>query len=360
MSSFAKSLIDTIKDEDTHLAYDGNSAAEYSGCIDSGCYILNAVMSGSIYGGFADNKVTAIAGESSVGKSFFVLQGVKSFQEKYPDGVVFYYDTEAAVTKKMMEDRGIDTKRLVIVEPNTIEKFRTHVLKLVNTYTETKDKNKPRLMIVLDSLSMMSSEKELHDTQEGSATRDMTKAPLIKALFRTLTLKIAKANIPILITAHVYDMIGAYVPTKVISGGSGLKFSASSIIMLSKKKDKDGTEVVGNIIKAAMAKSRLSKENAFVEVKLSYTKGLDRYYGLLALAEKYSIIERVGTRYVLPNGDKVFGKYINENPEKVYTEDLLKLIDEAAKKEFMYGAKDDIIPSEDEIGESDSEESSDE
>jgi hypothetical protein len=106
---------------------------------------------------------------------------------------------------------------------------------------------------------------------------------------------------------------------------------------LSKKKDRDGTDVVGNIIKVQMNKSRFTKENKVVEMKLSYTSGLDRYYGLLDLAEKYDIIKKVSTRYEMPDGSKVFGKTINEDPEKYFTKDILDLIDEAAKKEFLYG-----------------------
>jgi hypothetical protein len=124
---------------------------------------------------------------------------------------------------------------------------------------------------------------------------------------------------------------------KEMSGGSGLKYTASTIVYLSKKKDKDGTEVIGNIVKAKLHKSRLTKENKFVEIKITYSKGLDRYYGLLDIAEKYGIIKKVSTQYVLSNGVKVFGKNINAEPEKYFTKEILDLIDEACKKEFMYG-----------------------
>jgi hypothetical protein len=140
-----------------------------------------------------------------------------------------------------------------------------------------------------------------------------------------------------LVTNHVYAAVGSYVPMNEIAGGSGLKYAASTIAMLSKKKDKDGTDVIGNIIRVKMYKSRMSKENGQVEVKLSYSRGLDKYYGLLDLAEKYEIIKKVSTRYELPDGTKVFGKNINENPEKYYTPEILQLLDDAAKLEFSYG-----------------------
>ena len=107
--------------------------------------------------------------------------------------------------------------------------------------------------------------------------------------------------------------------------------------MLGKKKDKDGTDVIGNIIKVTMHKSRFTKEQKKVEVKLSYDSGLDRYYGLLDLAEKYDIIKKVSTRYELPDGRKVFGKAINSNPEEYFTADIMDQLEVAANKEFKYG-----------------------
>jgi RecA/RadA recombinase len=337
MSNFFKDLINDIKDEDTTLAADGAGSAEFTGFVDTGSYILNAVFSGSIYGGIPNNKITAFAGESATGKTFFVLGVLRAFLDQNPAGGVVYYDTEAAVTKEMMEERGIDTNRVIISEPSTIQGFRHHALKMIEAYEKTPKDKRPPMMFVLDSLGMLSTTKEMEDTAEGKETRDMTKAQVIKATFRVLTLKLARAKIPMLVTNHVYAAVGSYVPMNEIAGGSGLKYAASTIAMLSKKKDKDGTDVIGNIIRVKMYKSRMSKENGQVEVKLSYSKGLDKYYGLLDLAEKYEIIKKVSTRYELPDGTRVFGKNINEDPEKYFTPEILQLLDDAAKLEFSYG-----------------------
>ncbi|NBX49447.1 recombinase RecA [bacterium] len=341
MSDFLRDLIKELKDEDTSLAADGLGSAEFGGFIDTGSYALNAVLSGSIYGGVPDNKVTAFAGESATGKTYFVLGVVRSFLEKHTNGVVVYYDSEAAVTKSMMEERGIDTSRVIIAEPDTIQKFKTHALKLLDAYDMKDEKTRPPMMFVLDSLGMLSTSKEMEDSLEGKDTRDMTKAQIIKAAFRVLTLKLAKVKVPMLVTNHVYELVGSYVPTKELGGGTGLKYAASTIAMLSKRKEKDGTEVVGNIIKIKMYKSRLSKEHSQAEVLLTYAKGLDRYYGLLELAEKYGIFKKVSTRYQLPDGSSVFGKHIDEEPEKYYTEDVLKLIEQGVQKEFKYGTGDE-------------------
>jgi RecA/RadA recombinase len=336
--SFLKSLLKELNDEDTYLADDGNASSEYGGYIDTGSYILNALLSGSIYGGVPDNKVTAFAGESATGKTFFVLGIVRAFLDKNPDGAVVYYDTEAAVTKSMMSSRGIDTARVIIAEPDTIQKFKTHALKLIEAYEKQPADKRPPMMFVLDSLGLLSTSKEMEDSLEGKDVRDMTKSQVIKAAFRVLTLKLAKVKIPMLITNHVYEVVGSYVPTKEISGGSGLKYAASTIAMLSKKKEKDGDgEIIGNQIKIKTFKSRLSKENQDATVLLTYNKGLDRYYGLLELAEKYEIMKKVSTRYELPDGRKVFGKEINTNPELYFTEEILARLEECAKKEFSYG-----------------------
>ena len=164
-------------------------------------------------------------------------------------------------------------------------------------------------MFVLDSLGMLSTEKEITDALNDKQVRDMTKSQLVKGAFRMLTLKLGQAEIPMIVTNHTYDVIGAYVPTKEMGGGSGLKYSATSIIYLSKSKEKDGKEIIGNIIKCKMAKSRLSKENQMVGVRLYYDeRGLDRYYGLLELGEQGGLWKNVAGRYDMGDGKKIYAK----------------------------------------------------
>ena len=194
-------------------------------------------------------------------------------------------------------------------------------------------------MFVLDSLGMLSTTKEMEDTAEGKETRDMTRSQIVKAAFRVLTLKLGKAKVPMIMTNHTYDVIGSMFPQKEMGGGSGLKYAASNILYLSKRKEKDGKEVVGNIIHCKNYKSRLTKENALIDVRLTYKDGLDKYYGLLDLAIKHNIFKSVSTRIELPDGSKQYAKTINNEPDKFFTKDILAQIDEAAKKEFLYGAE---------------------
>jgi len=350
MSDFFRDMVKQLNDENTSIAEDGLASAEFSGTIDTGSYILNAALSGSIYGGVPNNKITAFAGESATGKTFFVMGVVKRFLDDNPTGAVFYFDTEAAVTKEMMSSRGIDTNRVIVSEPDTIQKFRHIALQIVDNYNEQKG-DKPPMLMVLDSLGQMSTTKEVEDTHAGSETKDMTKAAILKATFRVLNLKLAKANVPLLVTNHVYEMVGAYIPTKEMAGGSGLKYTASQICFLSKRKEKDGKEVVGSIIRVKMTKSRLTKENKEVQVLLTYDKGLDRYYGLLELAEKYELIKKVANRYEMPDGSKVYAKVILKEPEKYFTTEFLDRIDAAAKQEFTYGSTSFIEEDEQEMEE---------
>ena len=192
-------------------------------------------------------------------------------------------------------------------------------------------------MFVLDSLGMLSTSKEINDALNDKEVRDMTKSQLIKGAFRMLTLKLGQAKIPMIVTNHTYDVIGAYVPTKEMGGGSGLKYAASTIIYLSKKKEKDGTEVIGNIIKAKTHKSRLSKENQDVEVRLYYDeRGLDRYYGLLELGEIGGLWKNVAGRYEM-DGKKIYAKEILKNPEQYFNEEVMQKLDAIANQQFSYG-----------------------
>tara|TARA_Y100001963_G_scaffold127072_1_gene180148 strand:+ start:6373 stop:7416 length:1044 start_codon:yes stop_codon:yes gene_type:complete len=332
--SYLKNLIKTTGNEFASIVEEGVQAADVSGYIDTGSYIFNALLSGSIYDGLPNNKITALAGESATGKTFFALGMCKQFLNDNPDSAVIYFESESAITKDMIEDRGIDSSRIVIVPVTTIQEFRTQSIKILDQYID--DKTDMKMLFVLDSLGMLSTTKEIEDTAAGSETKDMTRAQLVKGAFRVLTLKLGKAGVPLIVTNHTYDEMGLFA-RKVMGGGSGLKYAASSIIFLSKKKEKDGKDVIGNIIHCKNEKSRLTVENKMVDVILRYDSGLDRYYGLLDLALKYNIFKKSSTRVELPDGTTQFSKTINNNPEKYFTEEVLNQINEAARQEFLYG-----------------------
>jgi RecA/RadA recombinase len=335
MSNFLKDIAKL--NEYGGIVDDGVEAGDVSTFIDTGSYIFNALLSGSVHGGLPANKITAIAGESATGKTYFLMGMIKSFLDSDPNAGVIFFESESAITRQMVVDRGIDPKRMVIMPVTTVQEFRTQSLKVLDKYMEIDLLERQPMFMCLDSLGMLSTTKEVEDTAEGKETRDMTRAQVLKAAFRVLTLKLGRAKVPMVITNHTYDVVGSMFPQKEMGGGSGLKYAASSIIYLSKRKEKDGTEVVGNIIHCKNHKSRLTKENKVVDVRLTYDKGLDKYYGLLELAEKYEIFKKVSTRFEMPDGSKQFGKTILNEPEKYFTEDIMHKLDLAAETEFKYG-----------------------
>ena len=443
--------------------------------IDTGSYILNALISGSIHKGLPSNKITAFAGESATGKTFFILGIVRQFLADNPSGGVLYFESESALTPEMIEERDIDKTRFIQLPVATIQDFAQQASRVVDRHIE---KSEAPLLLCLDSLGMLSTAKEVEDITEGANKVDMTKARIVKGAFRVLTLKLAKAGIPLLVTNHTYKQVGAMFPQDIMGGGclvdgtniqladgslkniseievgdsvmtmngnhsvlqthdfddkelyeiefedgyvvkcsadhkflvdeewiraenifkdnivevdgdnrimkivsvkkiptekvyditveeaehyilengivthnSGLQYAASNIVFLSKKKEKVGTDVVGNIIHCKNFKSRLAKENKRVDVLLSYDEGLNRYYGLLELAEKYEIFKKVSTRYELPDGAKLYAKQILKDPEKYFTEDVMNRLDEAAKTEFSYGGGKELETEKIETGE---------
>ena len=336
-NDFLKKIIKETGNEYASVVEDGVESGDVDSFIDTGSFILNGLLSGSLKGGLPSTKVTALAGESATGKTYFLMGIVKNFLDSNPEAGVVYFESESAITKQMVVDRGIDSKRMVIMPVTTVQEFRTQALKVLDTYLLQDESERKPLFLCLDSLGMLSTTKEVEDTADGKETRDMTRAQVLKAAFRVLTLKLGRAKVPMVVTNHTYDVVGSMFPQKEMGGGSGLKYAASSIIYLSKKKEKDGTEVIGNIIHCKNHKSRLTVENKMVDVRLTYDKGLDRYYGLLDLALKYDIFKSVSTRIELPDGTKTFGKTINNEPEKFFTEEVMTQLEEAADKEFKYG-----------------------
>ena len=338
MSDFLKTIIKEVGNEYASIVSDGVEAGDVSDFIDTGSYILNGLLSGSLHGGLPSNKITALAGESATGKTYFLMGIVRSFLEANSEAGVVYFESESAITKQMVIDRNIDPNRMLMMPVTTVQEFRTQALKVLDSYLLQAESNRKPLFLCLDSLGMLSTTKEVEDTADGKETRDMTRAQVLKAAFRVLTLKLGRAKVPMVVTNHTYDVVGSMFPQKEMGGGSGLKYAASSIIYLSRKKEKDGTEVIGNIIHCKNHKSRLTKENKMVDVRLTYDKGLDKYYGLLELAEKYEIFKKVSTRFEMPDGTKQFGKEILSNPTKYFTKDIMHKLNLACESEFMYGS----------------------
>ena len=257
MSDFLDDLINVSGNEYASKVSDG-MLGKVNDYIDTGSYILNALLSGSIHKGLPSNKITAFAGESATGKTFFILGIVKQFLIDNPTGGVLYFESESALTPEMIEERKIDSTRFIQLPVATIQDFAQQASRVVDKHIENSE---APLLLCLDSLGMLSTAKEVEDITTGANKVDMTKARIVKGTFRVLTLKLAKAGIPLLVTNHTYKQVGTMFPQDVMGGGSGLQYAASSIVFLSRRKEKVGTDVIGNVIHCKNFKSRLAKEN---------------------------------------------------------------------------------------------------
>lgn len=341
MSSLTSYLAAT-GNEFAAIAEDGIAAGDISGFIDTGSYSLNALISGSLYGGMASGKGLGLAAESSVGKTFLALAAVYQFQQLNPDGIVIMFESESAISKKMMTERGLDTSRIGVVPVVTLQEFRNQCIKIISNYEKEDVKKRKKLMFVLDSLGMLSTDKEVQDAEDGKNTKDMTRASLVRSAFRVITLRLGRSDIPMIITNHVYANITSFYGGNEVSGGGGFKYAASTILTMTKAQDKDGDAIKGAIVTCTTYKSRLTQEKLKVKTRILYKGGLDRHYGLLALAEEAGIVKKVSNKFeFLDDGVKAFEKAINNNGAKYWTETRLAALEKYVNTKFTYDSGED-------------------
>lgn len=216
--NFAHDFLAELKDEDTFVLGDGDGLAEFDDYVDTGSYALNALISGSIYGGVPNTKRVCYASDPGVGKSFMILTAIKNHLDSHPDNIAIIYDTETAQTKESLAARGIDVSRVIVSYKQTVEDFRNHLLNFTEKYLKHPEKSRPSCLVALDSLGQLSTLKEVGDTRDGATTRDMTRAQLLKGAFRILTIPLSRAKMPMFIANHVYDAMAMYAAKKM-SGG---------------------------------------------------------------------------------------------------------------------------------------------
>ncbi len=341
-SSFLKTL---SRSDSFSSIDDADSISESDAFIDTGVLLLNMQLSGSFSGGYPTNKILALAGESTTGKTYFALSLVKSFLDQNPSGFVVYADTESAVTKQMFAARGIDTSRVLVMSPESVEhvqSFRQALVELLKKYEEIEETERDPMLVVLDSLGALPSSKELRDVEEAKDVKDMSRASIIRSLFRVCRLKLSKLRVPMIITNHTYASLSPYSPGPEMGGGHGIKYSSDIIIYLSKKAVKDETtkSVNGFIIHSKLQKSRFTRERTSIDTLLSYETGLDRYYGLLDKAVEVEFVKKLSAgRYEFPDRKtSVTAKEIDANPEAFWTPTVLKSLEEVLRGQFLYAS----------------------
>jgi RecA/RadA recombinase len=339
MSSFLKSLQKKIGNKNASIVSDG-IVGDLSGFIDTGSFLLNVAVSGSMFKGFPDNKISSLAGPPGVGKSFILLTMISRFLQKYPKGTAVFFESESAQRQDTMEGFGIDTSRVLFVPVTTVQELRGQALQILEEYEKIlpKERMENKMFLCLDSLGNLSTSKEMGDSVEGKETQDMTRAKLIKSAFRVLTLKLGVLGVPFVVTNHIYMSQGLY-PQAVVGGGTGSLYNSSTICMLSKRKEKEGTDFVGNVVHCKMDKSRFTKEGSTVDILINFSTGLSLYHGILDEMVSAGLVKSTGTRFEFPGSDtKVFRKEVNRNPEKYFSQELMEKLDVVLAKKFLYGS----------------------
>ena len=296
------SFADLNKEMSKHSTYgetlDKSSISEIDHFIPTGNYHLNACLTGSLFGGYPNNRAVALAGPSGTGKTYLILNAVKQAQEMGYS--IVFYDSENAVDKKLVEKFGIDPKKFRYEPCNTVQEFRSSVTALTDLLIEQKNKGAelPRVLIILDSAGNLATQKEIDDAKSGSDKADMTRAKLLKSTFRILMTKLGIVKVPFLFTNHTYQTQDLF-SRQVGGGGTGPEYAASIILFLGKAKLKEGIEQTGIIVTAKPNKNRFAKPTP-IKFHISFNKGMNPYIGL----EEYISWDTCGVER---------GRFINQN-----------------------------------------------
>lgn len=265
--------------------------------IPTGNYVLNAQLSGSLFGGIPNTRSVALSGESGVGKSFLCLNIAREAQKM--GYYIIYCDSESAIDEDIARKFGLDPEKIRYQPVNTIKTLKNFCANLYDQLKEKKDKGyeTPKIMMIVDSIGNLATEKERNDALAGSDKKDMTRAGDIRSLFRIITTDLAELKIPLVFTNHSYTSVGAYVPTQIMSGGGGAIYAASMILMLSKanlkennkQAEKAGMTKTGVLVTSKPSKNRFAKPIP-VKFHISFYNGMNPYVGL----EKYVSWDAVG------------------------------------------------------------------
>lgn len=349
-SKDAKAAMDSINEVNIYATYlNESSLSVIDEYIDTGSMVLNAIISGSLYGGIPGGRVTLLAGESMVGKSLFVLKILANAQKMGKIPVIF--DTENAIDPEGAARLGLDISKVKYVPCVTIEQTRNSIYKFL---TEVQAKGlHNKFIIAIDSLGNLQSELELKRMGNENTSQDMgTKARAMKSLMQMCTNMAAQTKTTMVMTNHIYDDPAAMYPSieKNMPGGKSVIYLPSVTVQLGRKPMKDdGGKTIKNdlavaqknfsgiVIKALTRKNRLIKQYLEAEMYLSFATGLNKYYGLLDLLVGMGVVIQTGATYTMPNGDKM-GYYKNWQKDKnLWDTYLLPTLESKLKEHWSYG-----------------------
>jgi len=239
--------------------------------------VVNVAFSGDLDGGFTPG-LTMWAGPSKHFKTAFSLLMAKAYQDKYPDSVILFYDSEFGTPQNYFTSFGIDTDRVVHTPITDVEQLKFDIMQQLSNIERGE-----RVMIVIDSIGNLASKKEVEDAMDGKSVADMSRAKQIKSLFRMVTPHLTLKDIPMVVVNHTYKEIGLY-PKDIVGGGTGSYYSADNIYILGRQQEKDGTDLIGYNFIINVEKSRYVREKAKIPVTVRFDGGISKYSGLLDMA----------------------------------------------------------------------------
>jgi len=357
---------------------DKSTISEIDHYIPTGNFNLNACLTGSLFGGYPNNRAVALAGPSGTGKTYLILNAIKQAQQQGYS--IIFYDSENAVDKKLVEKFGINPKTFRYEPCNTVQEFRSSVTTITDVLIEQKRKGiaLPKIMVVLDSAGNLATQKEMDDAKSGSTKADMTRAKLLKSTFRIIMTQFGICKIPFLFTNHTYQTQDLF-SRQVGGGGTGPEYAASIILFLGKAKLKEGVEQTGIIVTAKPNKNRFAKPTP-IKFHISFNKGMNPYVGLeeyiswdicgiergrFITEGAFNKLTEIGkgecrehsfnkdkkdvTVYFQPSATarKLCVKHLNDSvdlnqlySEDVLTEDILKMIEPIVAEKFSYGSEE--------------------
>jgi RecA/RadA recombinase len=343
----AFNVLDDLNPEAAFL--DENSLSNVKDWIDTGSYALNAIISGSLYGGVPMGRLTGFIGPESCGKTLMcnkIMANAQLFKGMH----IAYFDTEGALDEDTAKRLGCDTSKIKHVPSQLTEQCRNQVVKFLQTVIEKGLQGK--VLIVIDSLGNLITTQEQKKIDEGSDTPDMgNRAKALKSMLRAITQAASKANCPVIFTNHIYDDPSQLHPSalKKQAGGSGPLYMASVIVQMAKKaerssdsKNKDSNDTVtplskdinGLTLRAFTTKNRFVPPFLETEMYLNFRTGLNKYSGLLEMCEGYGILEKQGHRHAF-NGE-VLGFFKDWKTDEAVWEKILPALEEKLKTELTF------------------------
>lgn len=356
-------MTDGIIKKTSILRHDDKKYKTSRNLISTGIHVLNAAISSDIYGGIPNNRITVFAGDSGAGKSFLCYNIARNAQaEGYK---IIYIDTEFAIEKDQLPNYGLDVSddNFMLLQCNIIEDLKIMMTQLLDGLKEQyfDGVELPKMLVFIDSVGQLASRKEVEDAKSGKEKADMTRAKALGSFMRIINADLGLLNIGLVCTNHTYDSMDLF-PQKVMKGGQGLFYSASTIAFLSKAKLKEtdlmddlDTGQSGILVTAKMAKNRLAKPKK-VKFEISFVSGSNPYVGLdyWCTEENFEEVgickgKMVGDKFVA-GGVRWYVRHLGTHiatknlfSKKVFTKEVLDALQPIIKDYFRYKALNEQV-----------------